>query len=99
MRVRPLLETKKIGEEETPQKSREAFSQRGQPCPYSRMGIRLAVAVCYDLVVAAPGGHGEFVDHASDLSGAIDRALASGKPARINVMPQSVVAPAMRLKS
>jgi acetolactate synthase I/II/III large subunit len=65
----------------------------------SRMHNCGLTAARYDLVVAALGGHGEFVEHASDLSGAIDRALASGKPACINVMTESVVAPAMRLKA
>jgi acetolactate synthase I/II/III large subunit len=53
----------------------------------------------YDLVVAALGGHGEFVDKAADLPGAIDRALASGKPALINIMTESVGAPTLRLKA
>jgi acetolactate synthase-1/2/3 large subunit len=48
--------------------------------------------------VAALGGHGEFVDKAADLPGAIDRALASGKPALINIMTESVGAPTLRLK-
>jgi acetolactate synthase-1/2/3 large subunit len=52
----------------------------------------------YDLVVAALGGHGEFVDRAADLPGAIDRALASDKPACINVMIESVAAPTIRLE-
>jgi acetolactate synthase I/II/III large subunit len=51
----------------------------------------------YDLVVDALGGHGEFVERASDLSGAIERALASGKPACVNVMIESVGAPNIRL--
>jgi acetolactate synthase-1/2/3 large subunit len=51
----------------------------------------------YDLVVAALGGHGEFVERASDFSGAIERALASGKPACVNVMIESVGAPNIRL--
>jgi acetolactate synthase-1/2/3 large subunit len=51
----------------------------------------------YDLVVAALGGHGEHVERAGDLSGAIERALASGKPSCINVMIESVAAPAIRL--
>lgn len=53
----------------------------------------------YDLAVAALGGHGEFVDEAADLPGAIERALASGKPACVNVMIESVAAPAIRLPS
>jgi acetolactate synthase-1/2/3 large subunit len=51
----------------------------------------------YDLVVAALGGHGEFVERAADLPGAIERALASGKPACINVMIESIAAPVIRL--
>jgi hypothetical protein len=43
-------------------------------------------------VVAALGGHGEFVENAADLPTAIERALASGKPACINIMVESVVA-------
>jgi acetolactate synthase-1/2/3 large subunit len=47
----------------------------------------------YDLAVAALGGHGEFVERASELPEAIERALASGKPACINVMTESIAAP------
>jgi acetolactate synthase-1/2/3 large subunit len=52
--------------------------------------------VRYDQAVAALGGHGEFVDNAADLAGAIERALASGKPACINVMIESIAAPIIR---
>ena len=51
----------------------------------------------YDLVVEALGGHGEFVERATDLPGALDRALASGKPALINIMIESIAAPTFRL--
>ncbi|MEY9178849.1 acetolactate synthase-1/2/3 large subunit [Bradyrhizobium sp. USDA 326] len=51
----------------------------------------------YDLVVEALGGHGEFVDRAADLPGALDRALASAKPALINVMIESAAAPTIKL--
>ena len=51
----------------------------------------------YDLAVAALGGHGEFVESAADLPAAIDRALASHKPACINVMIESIAAPLIRL--
>ena len=51
----------------------------------------------YDQVVAALGGHGELVERAADLPGAIERALASGKPACINVMIESIAAPVIRL--
>jgi acetolactate synthase-1/2/3 large subunit len=51
----------------------------------------------YDLAVAALGGHGEFVERTGDLPGAIERALASGKPACINIMTESIAAPVIRL--
>ena len=51
----------------------------------------------YDLVVTALGGHGEHVTRAAELGPAIERALASGKPACINVMIESIAAPAIRL--
>jgi acetolactate synthase-1/2/3 large subunit len=50
----------------------------------------------YDQVAAAFGGHGELVERAADLPGAIERALASGKPACINVMIESTAAPVIR---
>jgi acetolactate synthase-1/2/3 large subunit len=50
----------------------------------------------YDQVVRAFGGHGEFVERAADLPGAIERAAASGKPACVNVMVESTAAPAIR---
>ena len=51
----------------------------------------------YDLAVAALGGHGEYVERAEDLAPAIERSLASGKPACINVMIESIAAPVIRL--
>jgi acetolactate synthase I/II/III large subunit len=51
----------------------------------------------YEQVVAAFGGHGEYVDKAADLPAAIERALASGKPACVNVMIESAAAPMIRL--
>ena len=50
-------------------------------------------------MVAALGGHGEFVEHAADLPGAIERAVASGKPACINIMIESIAAPLVRWPS
>jgi acetolactate synthase-1/2/3 large subunit len=50
----------------------------------------------YDLVVQALGGHGELVTGASDLAPALERALASGKPACVNVMIERVPAPSIR---
>ncbi|WP_245331682.1 thiamine pyrophosphate-dependent enzyme [Bradyrhizobium sp. NAS80.1] len=53
----------------------------------------------YDLVVEALGGHGEFVSRAEDLPAALERALASGKPALVNVMSESIAAPNIRLSA
>lgn len=50
----------------------------------------------YDLVVQALGGHGELVTSAAGLPAALERALASGKPACINVMIERVPAPVIR---
>ena len=53
--------------------------------------------VRYDQVVTALGGHGEYVERAADLPAAIERALASGQPSCVNVMIESIAAPALRL--
>jgi len=42
--------------------------------------------VRYDQVVQALGGHGEFVESGDEIKPAIERALASGVPACVNVM-------------
>lgn len=47
----------------------------------------------YDLVVTALGGHGEHVTRAADLGAALERALASGKPACVNVEIVPLAAP------
>jgi acetolactate synthase-1/2/3 large subunit len=39
----------------------------------------------YDLIVAAMGGHGEHVTKPEEIAPALRRALASGKPALVNV--------------
>jgi acetolactate synthase-1/2/3 large subunit len=39
----------------------------------------------YDIAVAALGGHGEHVTRAADVGAALERALAAGKPACVNV--------------
>lgn len=54
--------------------------------------------VRYDRVVEAMGGHGELVERREDLSGALQRAFNSGKPALVNVVikpAQSPLADAM----
>ena len=50
----------------------------------------------YDAWATALGGHGELVESARDLEGAISRAIASGKPAVINVMTESIAAPVLK---
>jgi acetolactate synthase-1/2/3 large subunit len=50
----------------------------------------------YDLVAAALGGHGELVTSTAELGPALERALASGKPACVNVMIERVAAPVIR---
>ena len=47
----------------------------------------------YDLVCEACGGHGEFVQTAAELKPALERALASARPACINIMCRSVASP------
>ena len=50
----------------------------------------------YDQVVSALGGHGELVERIEDLVPAVERALASGKPACVNVQVESIAAPIIR---
>ncbi|HML12759.1 MAG TPA: thiamine pyrophosphate-binding protein [Xanthobacteraceae bacterium] len=50
----------------------------------------------YDQAAAALGGHGELVERAADLPGALERSLSCGKPACINVMIESIAAPVIR---
>ena len=56
-------------------------------------GCELRGGTRYDLAVAALGGHGELVTRAAELKPALARAIASGKPACINVMIQRLAAP------
>jgi len=46
----------------------------------------------YDEVVRALGGHGELVREPGELRGALDRALAAGGPALVNVLTDPAVA-------
>jgi len=54
-------------------------------------------ATRYDQVAAALGGHGELVTRAAELKPALERALASGKPACVNVMIQRIAAPTVTM--
>lgn len=56
-------------------------------------GCELRGGTRYDLAVTALGGHGELVTRAAELRPALARAIASGKPACINVMIQRLAAP------
>jgi acetolactate synthase-1/2/3 large subunit len=47
----------------------------------------------YDQVVQGLGGYGEFVERAEDLRPALERALAAGKPALVNVVVQRAISP------
>jgi acetolactate synthase I/II/III large subunit len=50
----------------------------------------------YDKVAEALGGHAELVTRAADLAPALQRAVASNKPACVNVLIESVAAPGVR---
>lgn len=56
----------------------------------------LAPGTRYDLVAAAMGGHGEFVEEARDLAPALARAFAAGRPAVVNVVLDGRPAPVLR---
>ena len=47
----------------------------------------------YEMVVQGLGGHGEYVEKPEDLSPALQRAFASGKPALVNVAVQRAISP------
>jgi len=47
----------------------------------------------YDQMVQGLGGYGEFVESATDLEPALRRALASGKPALLNVAIERAISP------
>ncbi len=50
----------------------------------------------YDKIVQALGGHGEFVRNLDELAPAIERALASERPACVNVAIEGAAAPTFR---
>jgi acetolactate synthase-1/2/3 large subunit len=47
----------------------------------------------YDRIAEALGGHGAHVERPEDLGPALERAVASGKPAVVNVLIEGVAAP------
>ena len=50
-------------------------------------------AARYDLAAEAMGAHGEFVTEAAELRPALERAVARGRPAGVNVMIEGLPAP------
>jgi acetolactate synthase-1/2/3 large subunit len=64
--------------------------------PERSVGCTLSPDTRYDLVVAALGGHGEFVTEAEALPAALERAFASGRPACVNVRTDGSAAPVIR---
>lgn len=52
----------------------------------------------YDQVCAAFGGHGELVQRPEDMLPAVQRAIASGKPACVNVTMEGIPAPSVSRK-
>jgi acetolactate synthase-1/2/3 large subunit len=59
-------------------------------------GCELGEATRYDLVVAALGGHGEFVTCFEELHPALERAFASNRPACVNVLIEGLPAPSLK---
>jgi acetolactate synthase-1/2/3 large subunit len=60
--------------------------------PQRLIGCQLSAAR-YDEAVAGLGGHGEYVRDPADLDAALSRAVASGKPACVNVAIEGLPAP------
>ncbi len=60
--------------------------------PDRLIGCQLSEAR-YDLAAQAMSAHGEYVTRIDDLDAALDRALASGKPACVNVRIEGLAAP------
>ena len=69
--------------------------QRRDYGPERAIGCELA-PTRYDLVAAGFGAHGELVTEADALLPAVQRAIASARPACVNVMIEGVPAPVVR---
>ena len=67
--------------------------------PDRLIGCELASSARYDLAAAGFGCHGEHVTDPADLDAALARALASGRPACVNVEIDSVAAPVFSRKA
>ena len=82
---------------------RRALERRASaPAPALRRrahgGLR-ALPTRYDQVATALGAHGEHVEYPADLDAALARAVASGRPACVNVTIDGVPAPTYRKSS
>jgi acetolactate synthase-1/2/3 large subunit len=60
---------------------------------YGRPVATELLSARYDQVVQGLGGHGEYVERPGDLEPALQRALAAGKPALLNVAVQRAISP------
>ncbi len=67
---------------------------RKAPDETNFIGLDLRPETHYEKVVEAYGGYGEFVTKIEELRPAIQRAVASGKPACVNVMVDPSIGPA-----
>ena len=67
--------------------------------PDRLIGCELASSARYDLAAAGFGCHGEHVTDPADLDAALARALASGRPACVNVEIDSVAVPVFSRKA
>ncbi|MSQ25823.1 MAG: thiamine pyrophosphate-binding protein, partial [Dehalococcoidia bacterium] len=54
------------------------------------IGCELRPETRYDRIAQAMGAHGEFVEHLEDVRPAVERALASGLPALVNIAVSTV---------
>jgi len=60
---------------------------------YGKAVIAYLAPSCYDLVAEGLGAYGELVEQPQDIAPALERALAAGRPALLNVMVQSQISP------
>ena len=63
---------------------RSAHNMKGV-APERRQGTDILPIVRYDKVAEAMGCHGEYVESMDDLRPALERSIASGKPAVVHV--------------
>ena len=69
---------------------RSAYTFQGYP-PEQHQGIELSGQLRYDLIAQGMGCYGEKVDDLDQLLPALERAVASGKPALLHVTVDPVI--------